>query len=90
LRAPNLAAIIADGCIIRHVLRFERPDFQPAIACNATKTGNKHAFADIRTRSLKHDCACHASLPIPTSCDWQSPAVAATLYAKMRISLLQK
>ena len=62
LRAADLAAIVGDRGIVRHVLRLERPDDEPAIGERATQAGDQHRLADVRPRPLQHHSA-HAMPP---------------------------
>src|SRR5690606_35085968 len=72
LSTANFATIISNCSIIRHVLWLERPHDQTAITCSTTKPGNKDTLANVRTGTLKHNCARHGSLPNLTSAGWQS------------------
>ena len=54
LGAADFAAVRRDGGIVRHVLRLERADSQPAIAIGAAKTGDKQRFANAGAGALEH------------------------------------
>ena len=54
LRPADLAAIGRHGRVVRHVLRFERPDRHPAQRKGAAKPGDDQRFADVGPRALKH------------------------------------
>ena len=55
LRAADLAAVGGHAGIVRHVLRLERRNVQPAIRERATKSGHDQRLADIRAGALDHD-----------------------------------
>ncbi len=55
LRAADLAAIGCDAGVVRHVLRLERGDAQPAVGKGAAKPGHDQRLADVGAGSLDHD-----------------------------------
>ena len=54
LGAANFAAVRRDGSIVRHVLRLEWADSEPAIAIGAAETGDNQRFANAGTSALEH------------------------------------
>jgi hypothetical protein len=66
LRAADLATVGGDGGVVRHVLRLERSDRQPAIGEGAAQARDEHRLADVRAGPLEHQSA-HASPPAMTS-----------------------
>ena len=59
IEAADLAAIGRHGRVVRHVLRFERPDRHPAQRKGAAKPGDDQRFADVGPRALKHQRPSH-------------------------------
>ena len=69
LGAADLAAIGRDGGIVRHVLRLERPDRQPARGKARHRPGHQKRLADIGAGALDHERARHVRtrcLPAPS------------------------
>ena len=54
LGAADLAAVIRHGGVVRHVLRLEWTDAEPASCEGAAESGDNERLADVRTRALKH------------------------------------
>ena len=57
LCAANLSAIVGDGGVVRHVLRFERRDGKPPTRGRAAQARHQHGFPHIRSGALDHDSA---------------------------------
>jgi hypothetical protein len=54
LGAADLAAILGDGGVVRHVLRLERPHLQPAADERARQPGDDQRLADVGAGALEH------------------------------------
>ena len=54
LRPADLAPVRGDRGVVRHVLRLERPDREPAAGENAAEPGDDQRLADVRARALEH------------------------------------
>ena len=57
LRSADLAAIFGNGGVVRHVLRLERPDDEPALHQRTAKPRDEQRLADARPRALQHEGA---------------------------------
>ena len=57
LRPADLAAIFGDGGVVRHVLRLERPDHEPAPHQRTREPRDEQRLADARPRALQHEGA---------------------------------
>ena len=65
LGAPDLAAIFRDGGVVRHVLRLERQNREPAPREGAREACDDQRFADIRPGALDHQgLRRHQGLPL--------------------------
>ena len=54
LRPPDLAAVVGDRGVVRHVLRLERPHGKSPPRIGAAETGDDQRLADVRARALEH------------------------------------
>jgi hypothetical protein len=57
LRAADLAAVVGDGGVVRHVLRLERRHAQPRAREDAAERGDEGRLAGVRRRALHHEHA---------------------------------
>ncbi len=55
LGAADLAAVRRDRRVVRHILRLEWPDGEPALAIGPAEPGDDQRFADVGARSLQHN-----------------------------------
>lgn len=60
LRTADLAAVVGNGGIVRHVLGLERFYAEAMIGSEPAEARYQYRFSDIRAGSLQHDLACHA------------------------------
>ena len=63
LRPADLASARARGRVVRHVLRLERSDADPAPPRRPAEPGHDHRLPDVRTRALDHERARHQPAP---------------------------
>jgi hypothetical protein len=57
LCAPDFAAIVRHGGVVRHVLWLERADLEAAPMKNAGEASDKKGLADIGACACEHDGA---------------------------------
>ena len=57
LRTTDLATVRGHCCVVRHVLRFERPDPESAVRQSPRDARDNQRFADVRARALEHERA---------------------------------
>jgi hypothetical protein len=57
LRAADLAAVVGDGGVVRHVLRLERRHAQPRAREDAAERGDEGRLAGVRRGALHHEHA---------------------------------
>jgi hypothetical protein len=77
LRAADLAAVVGDGGVVRHVLRLERRHAQPRAREDAAERGDEGRLAGVRRGALHHEHAAerravdrHAALTLRAGRGW--------------------